>query len=105
MDDAEHVDSFLPAFARAYWMMLGNAVLLVLALVIARRPTWTPGWPDAIYLLGLAALPLSRWYDVTYCRGTTADGAPMTRAQLVRYIVVAIVVGVAGWGLVQSIEL
>ncbi|HWB80190.1 MAG TPA: hypothetical protein VG755_34730 [Nannocystaceae bacterium] len=96
-------ESFFPAFLRAFWMLLGNAVLLVLALTIARLPPWTLGWHDLLFAGSVVALLWSRWVDAVRYGGTTAQGEPVTRPILLRWAAIVVAASAMLWLLVQSI--
>lgn len=104
MSDAAPSESPLGGFLRPFWMLIGNALILLVALAIARMPPWTPSWRDGMFGLAVVALVWSRWTDVTRHGGTTADGEPMTRSMLLRWMAGAAVVSGALWLLVQSVE-
>lgn len=91
--------------ARAFWMMLGNILLLVLCLSIARQLPWTFTWRDAAYALGLATLLAVRWLDITRLGGRTADGDPATSADWRRWALSTSGFAAAGWFLAQAIGL
>lgn len=104
MSEAAPSESLSGGLLRPFWMLIGNAVILLAALTIARMPPWTPSWRDGLFALAVASLVASRWLDVTRHAGTTADGEPMTRAMLMRWVAGAVVVCGALWFLCQSIE-
>lgn len=91
--------------ARAFWMMLGNILLLVLCLSIARQLPWTFTWRDGAYALGLATLLIVRWVDITRLGGRTADGDPATPVDWRRWALSTSGFAAAGWFLAQAIGL
>ncbi len=102
---APTADSFFPALLRAYWMLLGNAAALVIALSIATHGRWSLGWRDVAYWLCVATILASRWFDVERYGGTTGSGDPMTRSMLARWIAGMLVALGVLWTGAQSIGL
>jgi hypothetical protein len=91
--------------ARAFWMMLGNILLLVLCLSIARQLPWTFTWRDGAYALGLGTLLAVRWIDITRLGGRTADGDPATTDDWRRWALRTSAFAAAGWCFAQAIGL
>lgn len=103
MSSDASTESFFPALLRAFWMLLGNGVLLIVALTIARMPPWTLSWRDAFYAGALVCLLWSRWTDALHYGGTTAQDQPITRAQLLRWSATVVLCCTALWLGAQSI--
>ncbi|MBC8070396.1 MAG: hypothetical protein IAG13_18840 [Deltaproteobacteria bacterium] len=103
MSSAVPEESFLPALLRAFWMLFGNGVVLVVALMIARLPPWSLGWRDLLLAASVGCLVWSRWLDAHRYGGTAADGAPMTHAMLLRWTATVVASTLALWVVVQSI--
>ena len=74
----------LPAFARVYWMLLGNLLVGVSAAVIAQAAP-APSIADALFWVSAAALVAVRYLDVARFGGRTADGEPATIGHWKRY--------------------
>lgn len=104
MSTAAPSESFLPGLLRAFWMLIGNAVILLFALTIARLPPWTPSWRDGVFFVSVACLVWTRWTDVTRYGGSSAQGEAMTRPMLTRWTVGAVSVCGALWLLCQSVK-
>jgi len=78
-------------------MMLGPAVLFLLALSIARDGG---GWftsKDIAFLLVLGGLILARFLELQGGNARTADGEPASMFHLRRYVVMAIPLGLTVW--------
>jgi len=105
MSQAAPSESLLAGLLRPFWMLIGNAVILLLALTLARLPPWTPSWRDGVFFASVACLVWSRWTDVTRHGGTSAQGEVMTRPMLLRWTAGAVAACTALWLLSQSIEL
>jgi hypothetical protein len=95
--------SFVPALLRAFWMLFGNGVVLVIALMIARMPPWSLSWRDLLFAASVGCLVWARWLDTRRYGGTAADGGPMTLALLLRWTATVVASTLALWVLVQSI--
>src|SRR5690349_24379361 len=76
MDTTDSGDSFWSALLRAFWMLLGHAASIVLALSIAAQPSWSIGWRDIAYWLCISSVVATRWLDVLHYGGTTGTGDP-----------------------------
>jgi hypothetical protein len=84
-------------------MVLGPAILLMLAFSITRRGD---GWLALIslaYLAVLAAQILSRWMEFRGGNAKDSMGDPLTAAALRRYVVGAIVLGLSIWVLANLV--
>lgn len=94
---AQPMSSFGVLFTRLAWMVFGPLALFLLISTIARS---SEGWftgPDFAYLGVLGVMLLSRIVEFRNGSAITADGQPMTKLHLLRYLVVTGVLGVAAW--------
>lgn len=89
---------------RFYWMALGNLALLVIAMLISQKPTWTITVLDAAFFGVVLTLFVARYLDVKRFGGETANGQPATGRDLVHYGVGLVAVAAGLWGLVQAVE-
>lgn len=88
MVDTRASDSVLGLFLRIYWIMIGNAVLAVAAVLPAAYPKLpTTAWLAA-YALSVVALAAARYIDIRYCDGQTVDGTPADLGHCKRYLVI-----------------
>ncbi len=101
----EPSESPASGLARIVWMGAGNAVLLMLALSIARVQPWTATWRDLAYGAVLFGVLWVRWIDVTRFGGRTADGDPASKRDWQRWATAVLVVAGAAWALAQSLGL
>ena len=69
---------------RIYWMFFGNALVALFALAIVQGKGGI-GLADLLYWLGVASLVASRYVDIHYLGGGTAEGEPATRGHWRRY--------------------
>jgi hypothetical protein len=84
------------ACARIFWMMIGPMTLAILAYNIGTHGGgWLTGL-DIAYLIVLAAI-LARWLEFRSGQGQTAEGQPLTAADLRRYLILTSVLGFAVW--------
>jgi hypothetical protein len=89
--------SFLGIVARLFWMMIGPAVLAVLAYNIVNIGS---GWLTPVdygYLAILAAVGLARWFEFHCGNPQTAQGEPATPEHLRRYLLGLFGVGLLIW--------
>lgn len=92
------------ALLRIGWMLGGNALLLILALVISMERPWTITVKDGLFWLVVAATIVMRYADITHYGGQTATGEPATRAHLVRFAVVMPAICAVLWSIAQSVQ-
>jgi uncharacterized membrane protein len=85
-------------------MALGNLALLVIAMLISQKPTWTITVLDAAFFGVVLTLFVARYLDVKRFGGETANGQPATGRDLVHYGVGLVAVAAGLWGLVQAVE-
>lgn len=90
---------------RLYWMLIGPALMLVAAGLIAKHPTWSLGWKDFMFWAAIASLIAVRWLDVRRFGGLTADGEPATLRHLRRHALLILGIGTAVWPLAQAVFL
>jgi hypothetical protein len=90
--------SLVGIFARLFWMMVGPAILMLLAYSLTDD---AKGWfaPSSItFLVVLAAVTITRWLDPR-----TSDGEPATRAHLRRYTVSTVGIGLVAWAIANLV--
>lgn len=91
----------LSLLARIYWIIAGNGALAILAAKIAISSE-ALSWLDLAYWAVVSSLVAVRYVDVTALGGTTADGAPATRAHWRRYAAVLVIVCVTVWAVAHA---
>ncbi|MCI0681008.1 MAG: hypothetical protein L0Y71_02800 [Gemmataceae bacterium] len=95
--NADSAPSGSSVLARVVWLMVGPMLLLVLALVVIKTGN---GWftvADMAFLAVLAVTILARWWEFRGGAAKTSTGEAATPAHLRRFVVGALVVGLAGW--------
>lgn len=84
-------------------MMIGPAILFLLALTIARDSS---GWftrKDIAFLAVLGGMILGRFLEFRGGDPRTADGQPATREHLRRYALAILPIGLAVWAVANLI--
>ena len=90
-------NSLFVMFSRVYWMAIGPAILVLLALNIINRGN---GWftpVDFAFLALLGVLLLARWIEFRGGDPHTSTGEPATPEDLRRYALYAILIGLGAW--------
>lgn len=85
----------LAALLRVFWMAVGNLALFFCAMFAARQPA--PSVLDGVFVAIVVLLIVARYFDVTRCRGQTADGEPATLAHWRRYALGIVPVAAGVW--------
>jgi len=90
--------SLVGILARVFWMMVGPAILMLLAYSLTGN---AKGWfaPSSIaFLVVLAAVTITRWLDPR-----TSEGEPTTPAHLRRYTVSTVGIGLVAWAVANLV--
>jgi len=72
------------AFARLYWMLLGNIILICIAIAIYKGRNIFSRL-DIFYLFIVLSLAYIRYFDIKHCGGLTSTGEPATISDWRRY--------------------
>ncbi|MGQ0634828.1 MAG: hypothetical protein ACT4QC_09475 [Planctomycetaceae bacterium] len=89
--------SGLAPLGRLFWMMIGPAILFLLALAISRDGG---GWftaKDIGFLAALAGIVLGRFIEFRGGDPRTADGQPATQSHFRRYAALVVSIGLGVW--------
>ncbi|PKN54289.1 MAG: hypothetical protein CVU56_27350 [Deltaproteobacteria bacterium HGW-Deltaproteobacteria-14] len=89
---------------RLYWLIFGNILLALMAMLILLEQGSTFSLADAGYGAGVLLLIGARHLDVARFNGLTAEGEPATMAHFRRYATLLIAVAVVMWGAVHGIS-
>ena len=81
----EKYDSVLGLFARFFWMLGGNAVLVVSILLILQHKGKTFHTADIVFWIAAATLIIARYLDIKFCNGLTASGKPASMKHWRKY--------------------
>jgi len=79
------------------------AILLCLVFLAAKEP-WTLGAFDVVLVLLVAAAVGARAADALKFGGTTAEGEPATREDVISYAILLVLVTGAAWFVAQSVK-
>ena len=90
---------------RIYWLMFGPAILILLALQIANRSQRELGFADGLFLIGLLAIVVARWFEVRNGAALDGFGEPARPADLPRFVVGALLIGFVLWLAAKSIAI
>jgi len=83
-------------FLRLFWMVLGNMVLGVSALLIAQGGA-SFSLIDLVYWLTIPLLVAARYVDISWFKGNTAYGEPASMAHWRRYTVGLLLSAIGAW--------
>ncbi|HXG10472.1 MAG TPA: hypothetical protein VNK04_11985 [Gemmataceae bacterium] len=87
----------LAVLGRLTWMMFGPLALLLAAWgVVSKGGGWLTT-ADLAYLAVLAAMLLGRWLEFRGGSPQKATGEPATPADLRRYVIFTLVIGLGVW--------
>jgi|GEM_PF-1768706 len=93
-----------PFLPRLYWMLLGPALMVVTAALIAKHTSWSLGWRDIVFWGAIGSLIGVRHLDVHRFGGKSADGTPVTGRDLRRHTMIIAAVGLLLWVLAHSVD-
>lgn len=89
---------------RLYWLIFGNIVLALMAMLILLEQQSTFSLADAGYAAGVLLLIGARHLDVARFNGLTAEGEPATMAHFRRYTALLLAVAAVMWGAAHGIS-
>jgi hypothetical protein len=88
-------DSVTAVVQRLYWFFFGPMFLiLMLLLILGGKESQVWGCTVA-YAVGLALLPVVRWFEMRAGRAQTADGRPATWTDFRNYVLTVLGIGIA----------
>ena len=85
------------AVARLYWMLVGNAVLFLIAIAIVQQGNERAWTTDAGFWTAVGSLVLVRYVDVALLGGATTSGEPASFSDWYRYVGRLLLVALAVW--------
>ena len=94
----------LSLLVRLLWMVIGNLILFFVACGIVAGQNKGVGSKDATYAIIVVLLMLTRYIDIKYLGGFTAQGAPASMRHWCRYIAGLIICGCLIWGLAHMVN-
>ena len=75
----------LSLLVRLFWMVIGNFILFFMVCGIVASQNKGLGLKDAIYGIVIVLLVLTRYIDIRYLGGHTAQGTPASMTHWYRY--------------------
>ena len=100
-DHDSAVSSPAGCLIRLFWFFGGNLLLLFLLISIFYRRSFTIS--DLGFWIVVVCLIISRYVDIRYLNGQTAEGEPATMNHWRRYSAMLLAVSLAAWGLTHVI--
>ena len=82
---------------RIYWLMFGPALLILIALHLSNPQQRGIGIADALFLTGLLAIVLARWFEFQKGAALNGFGEPAQPKDLPRFVIGALLVGTVIW--------
>ncbi len=95
--EATECSSPTGCFLRLFWMMIGNAALLICAFGIVQHRSSMVSMADAFYWAVVGCLLAVRYADIQYFDGLTAEGEPASMVHWRRYATIVGVISVVFW--------
>ncbi len=93
----QEYDSPSGCLIHLFWLVLGNAVLVVVAGQLLLHPKgWFSGL-DAVYWSFVALILAARYADVRYFKGITVEGKPSTLEDWRRYAFILVLSASVAW--------
>jgi hypothetical protein len=99
--DDSAVSSPAGCLVRLFWFFGGNILLVFLLISIFNRRSFTIS--DLGFWIVVACLIISRYVDIRYLKGQTAEGAPATMNHWRKYSAMLLAISVGVWGLTHII--
>ncbi len=94
----------LSLLVRLFWMVIGNFILFFMVCGICAGQNKGLGLKDAIYAIVVVLLVLTRYIDIRYLGGLTAQGAPASMTHWYRYSAGLIIGGGVVLGLAHIVN-
>jgi hypothetical protein len=95
----------ISTLARLYWMLVGNGILVLLALAITQDRHQRALTTDAAFWAVVASLLVVRYLDVARLGGKTASGEPASLGDWFRYSRRLLLIAAVAWIVVRAIPL
>ena len=94
----------LGTFARIFWILIGNAVLLFMALDIFQRhaPFFSFAAIDLAYWITVLSLVVIRYCDIKYLGGLTSKDEPATIVHWRKYAMLLLLIAAGIWLLTHA---
>jgi hypothetical protein len=89
-------DSLIGLFARVFWSLLGNLILLALAMGIYKTQPILSVIDIVFWVLAFSMI-LVRYIDIKYLKGVTFEGQPATMEDWRKYVKYFLLFSVGLW--------
>jgi hypothetical protein len=100
----EKYGSIFSLFVRFFWMLLGNAILLISTIFILQGENWAFHTADVIFWVTIAVLILARYLDIKFYAGLTAMGEPASMVNWQKYAILLLICSTVIWILAHIIN-
>lgn len=100
----EKYDSIFSLLVRVFWVLLGNAILLISAIFIIQDENWKFHASDVVFWVTVAALLLARYLDIKFYGDSTSEGRPASMSHWRKYAAVLLIISTAVWVLAHVIN-
>ncbi len=104
MSTNRQAGSFLVVVSRVYWLLCGPMILLLTATKILSNGDGWQAPASVLFLVVLLLLPVARWVEFRGGDPMTSTGTPATPADLRRYALIALGVGLSVWLFANAIS-
>ncbi len=92
----------LSLLVRLYWMVIGNFILFFMVAGICASENKGLDLKDAVYWIAVILLVLTRYIDIKYLGGLSAQGAPVSMTHWYRYSAGLMICAGLIWGLAHA---
>lgn len=93
----QQYQSIFSVFAKAYWTLLGNAILFFTAVFIVQHKGSMFHTADIVFWVNIAALIFTRYLDIKFWSGLTATGEPATMRHWQKYAAILLIAAAVAW--------
>ena len=100
----EKYDSLFGLILRVFWMLLGNAILFVSALLIFQSADGKFHTVDTVFWVTAAVLVIARYLDIKFYNGQTATGEPADMSHWRAYTITLLVCSAVVWVLLHMVN-
>jgi len=93
----EKYDSIFGLLIRIFWMLLGNAILLISTIFIIQGESWKFHTADVVFWVIVAALLLARYLDIKFFGDSASTGAPASMVHWRKYAAILLICSIVVW--------
>ncbi len=103
-EQSQKTNGALPLLARTFWMLVGNAILIISAAYILTNKVDITHTVNFIFWGDVAALIIVRYLDIKFLNGQTAAGVPASIRHWVKYSTIILIVSIVIWLLMHVLS-